>query len=289
MVRHQVSRGPYLCRNVDDDVQISALDASNEMDGRKSRHIGEVLVWYRGEDAGDLKRTELNELVENMTFLNALVEEIWKIDPKTVTDEKINPKTVTGEQSWNTEKSDQKIAMTEELVQNSLMNEQFVKNFVMNAKIDPKVVMDLSILKKNGGWNSLQPVNQNLFEEFIDEKERWLLIGIPSRDPFVVTQYLERDSVSSDQLMKKLMSLCEGLHVMMQCYMRQHFADRCWLHEHPGGHASWREPTMRKLTKESTAYFVKGPVCADGTCRRCDQNRVNTCGKQRVSSQTVGE
>ena len=53
---------------------------------------------------------------------------------------------------------------------------------------------------------------------------------------------------------------------MMQCYMRQHFADRYWLdlywlHEHPGGHASWREPTMRKFTEESTTYFVKGPVC----------------------------
>ena len=46
--------------------------------------------------------------------------------------------------------------------------------------------------------------------------------------------------MSSDQHMKKLMSLREGLHVMMQCYMRQHFADRHWLHEHPGGHASWR-------------------------------------------------
>ena len=58
--------------HVDDDVQISALDAFYEMDGRKSRYIGEVLEWYRGEDAGDLKRSEVNELVKNMTCLNAL-------------------------------------------------------------------------------------------------------------------------------------------------------------------------------------------------------------------------
>ena len=37
--------------------------------------------------------------------------------------------------------------------------------------------------------------------------------------------------------------------------------DRYWLHEHPGGHASCREPTMRTFTKESTTYLVKGPVC----------------------------
>ena len=47
---------------------------------------------------------------------------------------------------------------------------------------------------------------------------------------------------------------------MMQCHMRQHFADRYWLHEHPTGHASWREPPMREFTKESTTYFAKGPI-----------------------------
>ena len=43
--------------HVDDDVLISALDAYYEMDERKSRCIGEVLEWYQGEDAGDLKRS----------------------------------------------------------------------------------------------------------------------------------------------------------------------------------------------------------------------------------------
>ena len=72
-------------------------------------------------------------------------------------------------------------------------------------------------------------MNQNLLEEFIDENEPSLLFGIPSRDPFFVTQYLERHCVSSDQHVKKLMRLREGLHVMMQCNMRQHFAGRYWL------------------------------------------------------------
>ena len=112
--------------------------------------------------------------------------------------------------------------------------------------------MDLTIFK-TGGWNILQPSYRKLFEEFVDESELWLLVGIPSRDLFFVTQYLERHFVSSDQHMKKLMSLREGLHVMMECYMRQQ--DAC---PHP---TSWREPTMRKSTKESTTYFVKGPVC----------------------------
>ena len=127
-----------------------------------------------------------------------------------------------------------------EFVQNGVMNQKFVKNFVMNAKIDPKVVMELSIFY-TGGWNSFQPISQKLLEEFIDENEPWLLIGIPSRDLFLVTEYLERHSASSDQHMKKLMSRRKALHVMMQCYMRQHFADR---HS-----ASWRESTRMKFMK----------------------------------------
>ena len=130
--------------HVDDDVQISALDAFYEIDGRNSRYIGEVLDWYRGEDAGDLKRSELNELVENLVCLNALEGKIWKNNHKVETDEK----------SWKTWKSNQNSLMSEELVQNSVMNEELVQsgvmnekfvNIVTNAKIDPKVVVDLSI------------------------------------------------------------------------------------------------------------------------------------------------
>ena len=64
--------------HVDDDIQISALDVVYEIDGRRSRHISEVLDWYREEDAGDLKRSELNEFVENMACLTALEGKFWR-------------------------------------------------------------------------------------------------------------------------------------------------------------------------------------------------------------------
>ena len=118
--------------HVDEDAQISAFDAFCEMDGRKSRYIGEVLEWCRGENAGDLKKSELNVLVENLTCLDDLEGKFWKSDQKVVMDDKIV----------------QKIVMDEELVQNFVMDGKFVKNFVMDAKIDPKVVMDLSIFSK---------------------------------------------------------------------------------------------------------------------------------------------
>ena len=91
VVRHKVGRGPYLCRSQVVSMmtcKISALDALYGKDGRRSRHIGEVLVWYRGEDAGDIKRSELNEWIENWTCLNALERKICKINPKLLMDDK---------------------------------------------------------------------------------------------------------------------------------------------------------------------------------------------------------
>ena len=49
----------------------SALDVFYEKDEREYRCIGEVLEEYRGEDAGDLKRSEVDVLVESWTCLNA--------------------------------------------------------------------------------------------------------------------------------------------------------------------------------------------------------------------------
>ena len=93
---------------VDDDVRISVLDAFYEKDGRRSRHIEEVLERYQGEDAGDLKRIEL---VEKWTCFNALKKENFNC----------NPKILMKEKSWRTWKSNQMIVMNEELVQNVAM------------------------------------------------------------------------------------------------------------------------------------------------------------------------
>ena len=106
--------------HVDDDVQISALNAFYEMDGRRNRNIGEVWERYRGEDAGDLKRSELDEFVENWTGLNAL--------------EGTNPRILMDQRRSRTCKSIQKIVMDEEVVQNCVMDSKFTKNFVMDAK-----------------------------------------------------------------------------------------------------------------------------------------------------------
>ena len=78
------------------------------------------------------------------------------------------------------------------------MDVKFVMNFVMDAKIEPKVVMDLSILNISE-WNILQPSNRKLLEEFTDENELWLLIGIPSKDVFLRIRCMEQHFVRTDR------------------------------------------------------------------------------------------
>ena len=96
--------GPALVQksgHVDDGVQISTLDAFYEMDGRKSRCVGEVLKWYRGEDAGDL---------------NALAGKIWKSNQKIVMDEELVQNGV----------------MNEKCVKNCVMNSKIESKVVMD-------------------------------------------------------------------------------------------------------------------------------------------------------------
>ena len=133
--------------------------------------------------------------------------------------------------------------------------------------------MDLST-SKIGGWNELQPINQMSLEKFIAEDLPWWWVGIPHRDPFLVTYYLEKRSESSDQDMNKLMLLREGLCVMIHCYRRQHSADFYRLHEHPGGPASRRELMMRKnvLCTRTTVQVEQSQDAVRITLTRAQNN-----------------
>ena len=73
VVRDKFGRSPYLSK-----IQVMlvmtyksfTLDVLCEMNGRQSRYIKEVLDWYREGDTGDLKRSELGEVVGGVTCLN---------------------------------------------------------------------------------------------------------------------------------------------------------------------------------------------------------------------------
>ena len=130
------------------------------------------------------------------------------------------------EKSWRTWKSNLKIVMDEELDENIVMGKKIVKNFVMDVKIYSKVEMDLTILKISG-WNILQHSKRKLFEESIKQNElQLLLIGIPSRDSFLMIQYLERHVASVGPIVKESMPLTENIHVTTQLL---HATARCFM------------------------------------------------------------
>ena len=130
-------------------------------------------------------------------------------------------------------------------------------------------------------------INQKLLEEFLDENESCLLLGIPSREPFLVTQYLgktlcEFRSAHEELDVTSWMSSCDDAML--------HATARCW-----SLLVTWtsrRTCVVEKLRwgnseKNQPLTWLKD-LCADGLLRRCDQSRVKMFKTQRVSSQTVG-
>ena len=99
----------------------------------------------------------------------------------------------------------------------------------------------------------MQPSNQNLLEEFIDENEPLLLIAIPC-DTVLRTTLCEFRSAHGD---------IDGLYVMIAMLHATvlFLIVTGYMGVQEDMHASWRELTMRKLTTEPTTYFVKGLVC----------------------------
>ena len=84
-------------------------------------------------------------------------------------------------------------------------------------------------------------VSGKLFEEFEEAVTVELPTGTLSRDSVLAMHYA-------------VTSTCEGLHGMMQCHWRQHFAARNDLHEHPRGRSPRRESTRMKFMNISMEY-----------------------------------
>ena len=176
------------------------------------------------------------------------------------------------EKSWKSEESNQ----------NMVVNAKLVKNSVMDGKIReelrwlPKLIQRLWWIHpytKLVDGTVCNPLIKILLEEFIDETEPWLLIGILNRDPSLRSQHLERHSVVSYQHMKKLMSPRAGiLLIVIGCMNIQDDTHR------------GENPRWGNLQKKQPRTSVED-LCADGTFRRCMSMYV----KQRVSPQTAGE
>ena len=68
----------------------------------------------------------------------------------------------------------------------------------------------------------------------------------------------------------------------MQRFMRQHFADLHWLHEHPGRYESWGK------SQKNQPRTLCEDLCEDGTFPWCNHDPMNMYVKHWVSSHTAG-
>ena len=135
--------------------------------------------------------------------------------------------------------------MDEELFQNVAMDEKLVRNIVMNAKVDPKVgdgsvhiqnwwmeqiaAKQPTIIDRINGWEKAVVVDKN-------SKQR----SIPC-DTLLGTTLCEFRSTHEEFDVTSWRASCDDTMQRATAF--------CWWREHLGGHASWREPPMSKVTK----------------------------------------
>ena len=86
--------------------------------------------------------------------------------------------------------------MNEEFVKNIVINEEFVKDSVMNAKNDPKVVMELSMLKI-GGWNKQVTAQQPQFIGVIYGRERTVVVDRNSKKRSILCDRILRFQINT--------------------------------------------------------------------------------------------
>ena len=127
------------------------------------------------------------------------------------------------------------------------------------------------------------PANHKLLEEFIDENEPWLLIGIPKRDPWWHSTWNDTLWVQIStwrywcHFVKVFMWWCNATcdstllivtgHMNIQEDMRR------------GENPRWGNIKKKKKKKKPRTSHEN--LCADGTFRRCNQNPMSLCAKTK--------
>ena len=84
--------------------------------------------------------------------------------------------------------------------------------------------------------------------KMIEYEDPWLVTGFPPYDPL-------NTSTRSPRLEER------HLHTSIHFYRRQMEHGRYFLHEHPFGASSFKDPQMAKLMKEPGVMVVDGPMC----------------------------
>ena len=142
----------------------------------------------------------------------------------------------------------------------AVVSEIFCKNrFTSRASqfgLHPGYALDLTT-----GWDLNKPEEEKAAFELLDRVRPYLLVGSPACSAWSQLMGFGTGKATQEarlQEARRHLSLC------FQMYNKQHDEGRLFLHEHPHGAGSWREPCVERLLSRSGVWWVRNDQCEAG-------------------------
>ena len=160
------------------------------------------------------------------------------------------------------------------------------KRFTSRANefgLKPGFAIDMELPKNSSGehWDLSKKADQEELDRLIEKEKPFLLIGSPPCCAFSPLQNLSKDKRSAEDSERIREEGLRHLRVACKNYWKQHRAGRLFLHEHPKGASSWKEPEVLSMINEEWIFLVEGPMCRWGMVAEDNQ------GKGFVRKETV--
>ncbi|CAK9017766.1 Retrovirus-related Pol polyprotein from transposon TNT 1-94 [Durusdinium trenchii] len=131
--------------------------------------------------------------------------------------------------------------------------------------LSPGFAIDMELQKPNGEyWDLSKKADEEAMNRLLDRREPVCLIGSPPCGPFSPLQNLSKDKRTPEETERIRQEGLTHLRVACKSYLKQMNEGRIFLHEHPNGASSWKEPEMQMLINDPRVIQVEGPMCRWG-------------------------
>ena len=108
--------------------------------------------------------------------------------------------------------------------------------------------MDLRTQRPDGEyWNFSRAEDRAMALKLIEQEDPDWIIGIPPCTCFSCWQNINFRDLSDEEKDARMAEGRQHLKFVVKIYKQRHEAGKYFLHEHPSGATSWREPCIENL------------------------------------------
>ena len=125
--------------------------------------------------------------------------------------------------------------------------------------------MDLTTTDENGmPWDFSKAEQRNKAIRRWHEEKHLFIIGTPMCTAFSILQQWNYPKMDPQKVAAKMKEARMHLEFCVQIYRMQVNSGRYFIHEHPKGTTSWKEPMVERMSKEEGVITVNSDMCAFG-------------------------